>query len=463
MKHLVLLTLLPALAALPGCAQKETAVYIPYSPQQTKTEARLWNDPVWKTPYRPALGEDEKVAGLSKFWAEAKYNFAFFDHVPRLSWDSLYLATIPKVRAAPTTAAYYQVLQEMCAQLHDGHTNVFAPENKESTGALSARPPLRTALVEGQVLLTEVRSAALRRQGLVPGLAIVAIDGVPVRQYGQQRATAYSASTPQDRDVRTYTYQLLNGAANHPVELTLQDAQGRTFRQRVARGGYPDAEPPKRPPLLEVKLLPGHVAYVALNSFENDSLPQLFAAAYPRISRARALIFDVRANGGGNGGLGFDVLSYLTARPFRTSRWMTRDYHPAFRAWGRAPRWYSQPLDSVAARGAAPYAGPVVVLTSARTFSAAEDFAVAFDEMRRGTIIGEPTGGSTGQPLFFSLPGGGGARVCSKRDSYADGKDFVGVGVQPQVLVRPTVRDVRRGRDTVLEAALKELKGKGKG
>jgi len=34
------------------------------------------------------------------------------------------VATIPKVRAAPTTLAYYQVLQEMCAQLHDGHPTV---------------------------------------------------------------------------------------------------------------------------------------------------------------------------------------------------------------------------------------------------------------------------------------------------------------------------------------------------
>lgn len=42
----------------------------------------------------------------------------------------------------------------------------------------------------------------------------------------------------------------------------------------------------------------------------------------------------------------------------------------------------------------------VVVLTSPRTYSAAEDFASAFDVMRRGLIVGEPTGGSTGQPLF---------------------------------------------------------------
>jgi hypothetical protein len=60
----------------------------------------------------------------------------------------------------------------------------------------------------------------------------------------------------------------------------------------------------------------------------------------------------------------------------------------------------------------------VLVLTSARTYSAAEDFVVAFDAMQRGRIVGEATGGSTGQPLLFDLPGGGKARICTKRDSY---------------------------------------------
>jgi C-terminal processing protease CtpA/Prc len=74
--------------------------------------------------------------------------------------------------------------------------------------------------------------------------------------------------------------------------------------------------------------------------------------------------------------------------------------------------------------------------------------------MKRGTIIGEPTGGSTGQPLIFDLPGGGYARVCSKHDRYPDGKEFVGVGVQPNVVVHPNIADFRAGRDTVLLAAL---------
>jgi C-terminal processing protease CtpA/Prc len=77
--------------------------------------------------------------------------------------------------------------------------------------------------------------------------------------------------------------------------------------------------------------------------------------------------------------------------------------------------------------------------------------------MKRGKIVGEPTGGSTGQPLTFPLPGGGAARVCTKHDAFGDGTEFVGTGVVPDVAASPTVADLRAGRDTVLQAALREL------
>jgi C-terminal processing protease CtpA/Prc len=455
MKTCLLTALLP-LATLPAFAQQPA--FLPYTPAQAQAEARLWDNPTWHTPYRAQLSAEEKIAGLSRFWAEAKYSFPFFDKVPHLAWDSLYVAYIPKVQAAPSTLAYYQLLQEFCAQLRDGHTNVYPPQ--ELLSEVYERPPLRTALLEGRVFITEVSSETLRRRGLVPGLEVVAVDGVPVHDYARPRAAAVSASTPQDRDLRAYSNLLLAGPATRPVELTLRDARGRSQQQSVARSGYTDVAP-RRPPL-EFRVLPGNVGYLALNGFDDARLPQLMAEVYPQLSQTRALVIDVRANGGGNSDYGYAVLSYLTDQPFPTNRWMLRAYRPAFRPWERAPEWYTEAEEPVKPHGGPAYAGPVAVLTGPRTFSAAEDFAVAFDGMKRGVLVGEPTGGSTGQPMSFSLPGGGTARICSKRDTYPDGREFVGVGVQPQVLVRPSVQDLRQGRDAVLEAALKELKARPK-
>lgn len=103
------------------------------------------------------------------------------------------------------------------------------------------------------------------------------------------------------------------------------------------------------------------------------------------------------------------------------------------------------------------FQGPVAMLVDARTFSAAEDTAAVFKLMQRGIVIGSASGGSTGQPWLFDLPGGGTARICVKRDSYPDGTTFVGTGVVPDIEVPLTIKDVREGRDAVLERAVHEL------
>ena len=421
---------------------------------RSRAAAIFWDSPALKTPYRAQLPEDERIAGLSRLWSEAKYNFAFFDRLPALDWDALYLATIPKVRAAKSTLEYYRTLEQFYAQLHDGHTSVTYPPE---LGELLGWPLVSVRWIEGKVAIDQVRDPALEREGVIKGLEVVAIDGIPVQQYGMERVAPYrSASTPQDLETRVFENTLLSGPKDSPVELTLRDAAGQPFTRTLPRktaaerAKYPGA-PGKR---FEFRTLPGNVAYVTLNSFGSGDVVKDFDAAFPEILKADALILDIRQNSGGSSEYGWKILGYLTDKPFVSSEWRTRDYRPAMRAWGMPENWHRSDPQPLLPHGGAFYAKPVALLTTARTYSAAEDFAVLFDAMKRGPIVGEPTGGSTGQPLSFALPGGGSARVCTKHDRYPDGREFVGAGVQPSVLVHPTLADFRAGRDTVLEAAL---------
>ena len=63
---------------------------------------------------------------------------------------------------------------------------------------------------------------------------------------------------------------------------------------------------------------------------------------------------------------------------------------------------------------------------------------------------------------MFSLPGGGLARVCTKKDTYPDGREFVGYGVKPDIEVKLTVADFLQKKDPILEKALEYLKEKTK-
>lgn len=445
----------PALAA----AQREASLQPALA--KAATLGDVFNSKALDTPYRPNLSAAEKVAGLSKMWEEAKYNFAYFDHLPGFDWDKLYLDYLPQVQATPSTLVYFRLLQAFYAQLHDGHTGVWA-NNGPLADSVYGRPPLRAHLVEGRVLLRDVRSDSLRRTGLVPGLEIVQIDGQPVVAYADRVVRPYqSGSTIQNVDVQTYTYGLLNGPKAQPVRLTLRDAKGHEFTRVLPRRGYGKLVPTAS---VRLRFLPGNVAYLQINEFETDAGFRRFAAAFDSIQNTSALIIDLRHNGGGNSSNGYDILSYLTDKPYRPGSYQSRIYSAVGRARGEGVRFENLYTTSTRspAGGKKLYTKPVAVLISGETFSAAEDFCSAYVGLKRGILVGEPTGGSTGQPLAFSLPGGIMARVCTKRDAYPDGTEWNGIGILPTVPVRPTVAALQAGRDLGLEAALRALTTSGK-
>jgi C-terminal processing protease CtpA/Prc len=420
------------------------------------TLSNVFDSPALATPYQPNLPMAEKVAGLSKLWEEAKYNFAYFDHLPGFDWDKLYLEYLPKIQVTTSTLGYFRVLQQFYVQLHDGHTNVWV-NSGPLLDSVGARPPLRPHLVEGRVLVRDVQYDSLRRTGIVPGLEIVQVDGLPVKTYAERYVRPYQAgSTTQNVDVQTYIYNLLRGPKTHPVRLTFRDARGHEFTRVLPRRGYG-----KYTPYVPVQLrfLPGNVAYLQVNEFETDAGFKRFVAAFDSIKNTSGLIIDLRQNGGGNSGNGYNILSYLTDKPYSAGTYQSRTYSAVGRARGAGVRFeslYAANRWQPAGAGKL-YTKPVAVLISGETFSAAEDFCSAYVGLKRGALVGEPTGGSTGQPFAFAVPGGIMARVCTKRDAYPDGTEWNGIGIQPTVPVHPTVAALQAGQDPVLAAALRYL------
>jgi carboxyl-terminal processing protease len=440
------------LATLHGDPRWEPLLHRVAQNQQDAAEqaTKIWNAPAIGSPVEPRLTDAEKIAGLSEFWSEVKYNFVFPERLAHLQWDSLYLQYIPRVLATSSTYDYYHVLAELCARLGDSHTNVYP------TSELLGSVGMHTRLVDGRLVVLDVWDPELRALGIATGMEIIDIDGQPFREFAARQVAPFqSASTPQDLAVRTFEYFLFLGQPDQPVEVTVQDAKGRRITRTLRRKAFSALGGLRpKPAAFALKRLPGNIAYVTLGTFEDNTAADRFLAAFDSIAKSRALILDLRDNGGGNSSVGFTILATLIDKPVPIAFWQTRDYKPVFRAWDRPITMMSAPGGDLPPDSAHHFSGPVVVLTSPRTFSAAEDFLVAFDQSGRGTIVGEPSAGSTGQPLSFKLPGGGSGRVVTWRGTYASGKPFLGIGVRPQILVSPTLRDVQTGGDTVLAIAI---------
>jgi C-terminal processing protease CtpA/Prc len=415
---------------------------------------RFWKVPNIATSYREKLPVEERIAGLSLFWAEARSTFVYFDHAPGVQWDRVYLDYLPRVMAAETTADYYRVMMQLAPLLQDSHTNIYPP--KELQDKFYSRPPLRTEAIGDKVYVTAVRSATLGKRVHV-GDEIVAIDGMPVMRYGHEKVDPFvSSSTPQDRGVRDFDYQLLAGDAAQPVRLTLRDASSGSRDETLARTGYDDVA---YPPQVEYHKI-GDVAYISIDQFESNAGMKALEKSLPEIMASKGLVLDLRHNGGGSTQYGLQILSYLVADPLPKAKQSIRGETAFFRSASGGPVfWMPAPGSNYSFNfnRKEHFAGPVAVLIGPETFSAAEDFVMMFDASKRGILVGATTAGSTGQPMSFALPGGGTARICIKRDTYPDGHEFVGKGIAPNIAVAMTAEDLRAGKDPVLDRAVAEL------
>ena len=434
------------------------------------------------------LSDAEKIAGLSKFWSEASYNFAYFDKT-NINWDSTYQAYIPTVLATKTTYDYYRVLERFCALLKDGHTDISPPW---SLYGYSTYVPVRFVLIDQKPYVTRVLKGL---SDTVPvGSELLTVKGQPVRQYLDSDVFPYISASTEQQKWNSALMQLWGATTDtttiYPMTFRTPSGQtlsfnSRLFSQRERDGSQwvlgNGASLPKSQ-LSRLTLLPGDIAHVELTSFGDEKIIDQFKAMLPQLRTAKGIILDIRQNGGGSSGVGAEILKYFTdEKQLNGSVWRTRELRSAYKAWGSY--YATQKLDSArakneffqralkTAKGNFWFKGdtmtfdnsiseprllaPMVVLAGNNTASAAEDFLILIRQLKktRIPIVGEPSMGTTGQPLPFSLPGGGSARVCTKRDTYADGTDFVGVGVKPDVVIQPTVQSIVSGKDVVLEQA----------
>ncbi len=429
---------------------------------------------------QPALSEVDRVYGLSTFWKEVDYNFAFFDQVPGLDWDSVYVSLLPEAAAAQDTFAYFRVLQKMVATLDDGHTNVYLPRDFDRSRYVAA-PAIQLKALGHRAIVDNVGEALA--DALPIGSEILRVDGLSVEEKIRRDVFPYFSTSAEHvrwagaiQGNAWHAIGLLVGPPGSVAALTIRTPDGEVREVSVPRDtSGPDIawvrapEGPKE--RFAWRWLPGDVAYVEVNTMGDDAVVADFEAALPDLQQARGLIVDLRANGGGNTSVAAGIARYLLADTTRGSAWRTREHRAAHKAWGTgAPAfgvpgaeewrgyvdgtvWFEGEPDVLAPADTNQLLVPTAVLTGWRTASAAEDFLIYLDGQPHVVKVGGPTYGSTGQPLMLDLPGGISARICTKRDTYPDGRDFVGPGVLPDVLVEETVEDVASGRDAVLERA----------
>ena len=208
--------------------------------------------------------------------------------------------------------------------------------------------------------------------------------------------------------------------------------------------------------------LEGGIRFLRLKSFSNygsdyrgglacleKALDDLLADA----ESIEGLVIDVRINGGGADPYGLAIASRLATTEYLAYTKETRNDPVDASRWTDGQASFVRPSEAVG------YRGPVVLLTSRHSVSAAETFTMALmGRTPKVTRIGEHTQGVFSDVLPRNLPNGWRFGLPNERFLTDDGRSFDGPGIEPE-LEMPVfaAADLQSGRDPSLERAAEIL------
>ncbi|HYL21606.1 MAG TPA: S41 family peptidase [Gemmatimonadales bacterium] len=406
------------------------------------------------------LSATERGVAVATAWAEARYNYAYWDRV-RADWDSALTANLKLAAEPQGDLLFYRRLRRLVALLGDGQAAVIAPPHLRSR---IARPPLLLEGAERRVFILDYAENDEMRVARPERLAeIIAVQGIPAEQWIRDSVLPeIPASTAPDRWQRAVAW-MLEGEKGTSLHLLVRVPGGEPRGLSVTRSLSLNDRWPLDPPAFATDTFSGGVAVVHIASLADAEAVRQLDLAFPDFGRVQAMVLDLRHAVAGKTEYAYQVLARLSDRPFAAVRWRTPEYRAVFRAWNLADSaftWYGPETGTVAPRtDRPPYGGPIAILASSATSGAAEDLLAAFRAAGRGLIIGEPSAGSPGDVATFALPKSWGVQFSVARHQSPDGSEFAGIGIKPDVVVPRTVNDLLAGNDPALDRARESVKG----
>jgi C-terminal processing protease CtpA/Prc len=278
---------------------------------------------------------------------------------------------------------------------------------------------------------------------LAPGDALLAIDGVPVTKAVEECLRQISVPSAQGAK-RLSAQRVLAGKPDSAVRLEIDPFATPGKRREIsAPRDTPVFQAPRPKRDRERELAPG-IFYLDLEQWTATE----FAAAWPKLEKARGLVFEFR-NYPNKIDIN-DFFGHFAATALESPQW----HIPAVRRPDRdqltfihAPGWKLPPRTPL-------IACPKVFLIDASCISYAESCLGIIEHYKLGALVGGPTIGTNGNVNTIRLPGGYAMSFTGMKVLKNDGTQHHGVGIRPTVPVELTRKGLAEGRDEVIERGL---------
>ncbi len=390
---------------------------------------------------RPAQEDSPKAADLKYFYKTLPANHKnFFAHTTSQEFCKACLAALERADDL-TDVEFYFTLCELAAMAGDSHTMVGLTQD---VAASMHALPCQIAMVDGKWTITVIESPL---SGLL-GAEVLSINGIPMveivgkasRLYGHDNETWLEYMIGQQLNIiELYMYLGIAKAPTEEIRLDVTPLGSSTTRNislrpvsieafhRLDLSALVTAQPETgraNVPYRTLVLRDGDVLFIQYNACMSwDQLPidEFTTKTLALIDgmKPRRVIVDLRYNGGGNSSL----------------------FEPMIDGLSGLQKKQGFPID---------------VLIGTGTFSSALINAVQLKQQTDCRLVGSPTGGSVnhyGEIKSFTLPNSG-IPVSYSTKYFVMDASYPAGSLQPDVLVRRSVEDLKNGIDTEVQAIL---------
>jgi Tol biopolymer transport system component/C-terminal processing protease CtpA/Prc len=373
--------------------------------------------------------DDEKMEVFSQAWRYLADNFAD-STMNGVDWQAVRAHYAPHIAGARTSDEMRRMLNLMVGELNASHSGVGAPGGGGGpvTGRIGLRFDRQEYEANGRLKVTSVIPlGAASIAGVTAGQYLVAVNGKKID--ARTNLDELLANTIGRRVVLSMS---ANADGRDARELAVRPVNGATEKALLYREWVEDRR------AYVAKVSGGKLGYVHMFDMGAGSLSQLFVDLDAENHSRDGVVIDVRHNNGGF--VNAYALDVFARRGYMTMTPRGGAESPARTVLGQ------RSLEA-----------PTVLVTDQHSLSDAEDFTEGYRTLKLGPVVGEPTAGWIIYTSNVNLIDGSSLRIPSTVIRGSDGKVMEMNPRQVDVLVERPVGESYTGKDSQLDAAVREL------
>lgn len=379
------------------------------------------------------------------FWNTIDSNYAYFSK-KHIDWKSLKNVYNQRADTISSRNSFVTLLEDAIYELYDHHCSLRT-NTKFSRRLVPTSADIWADYLNGKPIIREVRKGfGAEKTGIKPGMEVIAVNDVPIAE-----AIKSFMGHNNNAEAKSFALRLVL-AGDHFTKRKITLTAG-----SVIKDYFPDQDGLALENVHYTAMVEGQqvgdIGYIKVNNFLFDNgLIAKFDSVLNTMLKTKAMIIDLRETpSGGNTSVARAILGrFITKDHFYQNHELPGEELET----GIKRSW----VEIVSPRGIA-YTHPLVILADHWTGSIAEGITIAFDGMKRATVIGTQMARLNGAVYSFEMPDTKiGFNITAERLYHING--------QPRELFKPTVEvdvtDQKPGPagDVILNKAILFLKNK---